>query len=70
MEGGVLKGKEFAEQIMGYLRQYIQYRQGAQTANRTKDFRGIVFNGFVCTFGQCFKDLHLEEADAEVTLPN
>ena len=66
----VWKGKEFAEQLMGDLGQYIQYRQGTQAANMTRDFRGIIFNVFVCTFGQYIKDLDLEEADAEATLPN
>ena len=52
------------------LGQYIQYGEGAQAANMTRDFRGIIFNVFVSTFSQYIKDLHLEEADAEAALPN
>lgn len=36
----------------------------------TRDFRGTIFNGFVCTFGQYIKDLHSQEADAEAALPS
>lgn len=56
----VWKGKEFSEQIVGELGQHIQYGQGAQAAGVTTDFRGTIFNVFVCTFGQYIKGLHLE----------
>jgi len=66
----VWKGKEFAEQIMGDLGQYIQYGQRAQASSMTRDFRGVIFNVFLCTSGQYIENLHLEEADAEAALPN
>lgn len=50
------------------LGQYVQFRQGTQAANMSKDFRGFIFSDFVCTFCQCIKNFHLEEADAEATL--